>query len=133
MDMTLGTSLDEMGRARLARLATAAHPVVAGLASAALRIDTGEFAQAQTILLSTINDFASLGADVPMDAYDAVQATLGSIQGIRHQTCTLRSCLEAIKALHVNPRATSMGERIGRMHHALAELMAHRAALPMAA
>lgn len=133
MDMTMGPSLDDMGRARLARLATAGHPVLAGFAAAALRIDAGEFAQAQTTLLSTINDFASLGADVPMDAHDAVQATLGSIQGHRCQTCALRSCLDAIQALHVNPRATSMGERIGRIHHSLAVLMAHRAALPLAA
>lgn len=133
MDMTTGPSLDDMGRMRLTRLAMTTNAVVSGFACAALRIDAGEFAQAQTLLLGTLNTLAQTGVDVFDEASDAVQATLGSIHGHRHQTCAVRSCLDAVQALHVNPRSTSMGERIGRIMHALAVQMAARSALPKAA
>ena len=125
MDMTIAPALGELDRERLRRARRVnGDPVLLALVSAAFHIDEAQFSEAQMRLLDAVNGHTATGARIPAEAHALVDTVRKGLQGHRYQVCALRSCLDAVDAVHLGCGAIAMGERIGRVIQAMSQLMA---------
>lgn len=134
MDMTIAPRLSEIDAERLRRARrTSGNPVLIALTTAALAIDDARFDRAQLLLLDAINGFTPSGAYITDEAHELAMTVRKGLTGHAYQTCALRSCLELVDAMHAKCKPMAAGERIGKLCHAMAELMAVQRALLLAA
>jgi hypothetical protein len=134
MDMSITPRLSEIDAERLRRARrTSGNPVLVAVTTAALAIDDARFGEAQNLLLDAINGFTPSGAYITDEAHALAMTVRRNLVGHAYQTCALRSCLDLIDAMHLKCKPMAAGERIGRLCHAMAELMAAQRALRAAA